>query len=143
MKNKIILLLVLLIPSLCFGGDTYRLIITHFEEDFTKRVFITSYDEPNAYRFSELFNFKTKKDEPNLNESNIKRLMLYLRKENLLTHWEEKMQELKFNKYDHYTDDLIIQQFLFSNYKVTAMHTEKTKYDGNKNKTERTYFFSK
>jgi len=143
MKNKILLTLVLLIPSLCFGGDTYRLIITHFEEDFTMRVYITSYDEPNAYRFSELFNFKTKKNEPNLNESNMKQLMMYLRKENLLTHWREEMQEVKFKQYNYYTEDLIINQFLFSNYKVTAMDTEKTKYDGNKNKTERTYFFSK
>ena len=107
------------------------------------RVYITSYDEPNAYKLSELFNFKTKKNEPNLNESNIKKLMMYLRKENLLTHFSEKMQELKFSKYDHYFEDLIINQFLFSEYKVTAMHTGKTKYDGNKNKTERTYFFSK
>jgi hypothetical protein len=141
MKNKIILLLVLLIPSLCFGGDTYRLKITHFEEDFTERVFITSYDNPKAFNFSELFNFKIQTDNPNTSE--IKRLMMYLRKENLLKHWDEEMQELKFRKYDFYTDDLIIQQFLFSDYKVTAMHTEKTKYDGNKNKTERTYFFSK
>ena len=141
MLNKIILLLVLLIPSLCFGGDTYRLKITHFEEDFIMRVYITSYDEPNAFRFSELFNFKTQTDNPNTSE--MRRLMLYLREENLLSHFREKRQESKFSKYDYYTDELIVNQFLFSNYKVTAIHTEKTKYDGNKNKTERTYFFSK
>ena len=143
MFNKNIPLLILLIPSLCFGGDTYRLKITHWIDESTDRMFISSYDEPNAYNYSELFSFKTKKNETNLNESEIKRLMMYLRKENLLAHWRKEMQELKFSKYDFYTEELVISSFLFSNFKVTAMHTEKTKYDGNKNKTERTYFFSK
>lgn len=73
MKNKIILLLVLLIPSLCFGGDTYRLQITHFEEHFQKSVFITSYDEPTAIKISEVFKFNIKNNDPNT--SSMQKLM--------------------------------------------------------------------
>tara|TARA_B110000008_G_scaffold279480_1_gene326711 strand:+ start:2049 stop:2480 length:432 start_codon:yes stop_codon:yes gene_type:complete len=143
MKNKLILLLVLLIPSLCFGSNVYKLIITHYKEDFVERVYIVKYNIPNASKDSGLFDFKLKEEKSNANESEMRRLMLYLRKENLLSHFSEKRQESKFSKYDFYTDELIINQFLFSNYKVTAMHTEKTNNEGNRNKTERTYFFSK
>ena len=69
-------------------------------------------------------------------------LLLYLRKENLLSYWDHKLQELKFKKFDHYTDELILNSFLFSGYKVTAMMTE-NRGEGKEFRTEKTYFFSK
>ena len=145
MKNKIILLLVLLIPSLCFGGDTYRFEYSIFEEKSEHFVKITSYDDPRAMRFSQMFIFKTDQESDSSNNVSVmERLRVYLNEENLLSHFRESTQKLKFKKFDFYNEELILNQFLFSGYKVTALHTENITWGKNKIKGfKKTYFFSK
>ena len=139
MKTKLLLILLsLIVSSVCFGGDSYRLIVTDWKGYSETRIYITSYDDPNAFRFSNLYRFKQSKDET----ETMKQLMLYLREEKLLSYWTHKMQELKFKKFDHYTEELILNSFLFSGYKVTAMMTE-NRGELKDFRTERTYFFSK
>ena len=145
MKNKFLLTLLLLIPSLCFGGDTYRFEYSIFEEKSEHFVKITSYDDPKGIHYSDMFLFKTdQKSDSSHNISVMERLRVYLNKENLLSHFSERIQKLRFQKFDFYNEELILNQFLFSGYKVTAFNTEDITFGRNKIKGfKKTYFFSK
>ena len=146
MKNKIILFLVLLIPSLCFGGDTYRLQYRIFEEQSEHIVQITSYDDPKGNVKGGLFIifYTDEKSDYSLNGISMEKLRVYLNEEKLLSHFSEKIQKTKFKRFQFYNEELILKQFLSSGYKVTAFNTEKITFGENKMKgLKKTYFFSK
>lgn len=92
-----------------------------------------------------MFLFKTDQEsDSSHNISVMERLRVYLNKENLLSHFPESIQKLRFAKFNLWNEELILNQFLFSGYKVTAFNTENITWGINKIKGfKKTYFFSK